>query len=124
MGSKVHVYQGDAVGMNVSAVRTSKHCERFVLGCERGMSVPNETFDVLNVGFGLFPPFPHSLLRTVRTGGFLLIPACFQSDGSQYCNEKLTLYRKQTNGNVTEVQNMSISVESPRIPGKFVVVSR
>ncbi|CAE8621066.1 unnamed protein product [Polarella glacialis] len=118
---KVHVYQGDAVKMTLNALPTCSQSSPSPFGCGSGSTnVPQEAFDVLNVGFRLFPPFPAALLQTVRTGGYMLIPTCFAKEDKEYCQERLTLYRKQADGQVIEVQRVNASVLSPKVEGKFV----
>merc|ERR1712080_401246 len=92
-------------------------------GCRR---VPNGIFDVLNVGFGLYSPFPDALLGAVRTGGYLLVPTCFKKSrrDAGYCHEDLTLFRKMADGKIERVSSVSPKTVIPRVEGEFVDVSR
>eukprot|EP00928_Gymnodinium_smaydae_P062945 TRINITY_DN46666_c0_g1_i1.p1 TRINITY_DN46666_c0_g1~~TRINITY_DN46666_c0_g1_i1.p1 ORF type:complete len:401 (-),score=36.43 TRINITY_DN46666_c0_g1_i1:218-1420(-) len=124
VAQKIRVYKGDALSMTVQRL---KDCEtRGPWRCDESeMQVPEEVFDLLNVGFGLASPFPKRLLKVIRPGGYMLVPTCYSQDATHpgYCNEFLTLYQKLHTGKVVRVMSVHDDHDIPRIEGRFVDAS-
>eukprot|EP00927_Polykrikos_kofoidii_P030340 TRINITY_DN26113_c0_g1_i1.p1 TRINITY_DN26113_c0_g1~~TRINITY_DN26113_c0_g1_i1.p1 ORF type:complete len:398 (-),score=55.00 TRINITY_DN26113_c0_g1_i1:44-1141(-) len=125
MANKVHIYMGDGVRGTVSALPSCRKGDA-PFGCDsEEKHLPTDFFDIINVGFGLFEPFPVALTRTVREGGHMLIPTCTKKskNNTRFCDEVLTLYRRVANGELQKVTSVTHTMGTPGVNGIFVVAS-